>query len=224
MKRIGLILMIISAIIISYSGIKIYRASKSIESIGEEPNRINNTGTIEEQIIISDTKTTPKVEKTENNDVEINIEEEKVMSDELNRHQIGETVAKLKIPKIGRQYTVYWGTDDKTLDKGVGMYVSKWTVTPDFVGHVVMSGHRDTVFAELGMLEVGDILEIYYRGQVYQYKINDIWITTPDDRTVIVDKDESVLTLTTCYPFDYIGAAPKRYIVQSKKIGNTSNE
>ncbi|MGB3924811.1 MAG: hypothetical protein WBH95_09850 [Caldicoprobacterales bacterium] len=43
-------------------------------------------------------------------------------------------------------------------------------------------------------------------------------------RTVIVDKDESVLTLTTCYPFDYIGAAPKRYIVQSKKIGNTSNE
>jgi len=42
------------------------------------------------------------------------------------------------------------------------------------------------------------------------------WITDPEDRSVIVDKDESMLTLTTCYPFDFIGNAPERYIIEAE--------
>lgn len=142
---------------------------------------------------------------------------ERLMSNEVEHHDIGEQVAQLSIPKIDSQYTTYWGTDEATLDQGVGMYVSEWTVTPDVIGHVVMSGHRNTVFSELGLLDVEDVIEVEYEGETYTYRINDTWITDADDRTVIVNKDEPTLTLTTCYPFDYIGAAPDRYIIQATR-------
>lgn len=129
--------------------------------------------------------------------------------------ETGEGVATLVIPKINKSYEVYWGTDEKTLAKGVGMYVSQWTVPPDGEKHTVLSGHRDTVFRPLGDLETGDRLYVSYLGVDYEYEINKIWITHAEDRTVIVEKEEPTLTLTTCYPFNYIGSAPDRYIIQA---------
>lgn len=129
----------------------------------------------------------------------------------------GSEVAKLIIPKLDLSYDVYWGTDENTLKEGVGMYVSQWTTVPNSVGgHTVLSGHRDTVFTKLGDLKKGDTLKVRFDDKIYQYQIDKIWITDPDDRTVIVKKKDPTLTLTTCYPFHYIGHAPKRYIVQAK--------
>lgn len=133
-------------------------------------------------------------------------------------YEVGESVANLVIPKLNQSYEVYWGTDDDTLAKGVGMYVSEWTVTPDKEGHTVLSGHRDSVFRPLGDLESGDQIYVTYRGIDYEYIINKIWITDANDRTVIVEKDEATLTVTTCYPFYYIGSAPDRYIIQASLI------
>lgn len=127
----------------------------------------------------------------------------------------GDQVATLFIPKISQTYEVFWGTNEETLKKGVGMYVSQWTVTPDQEGHTVLSGHRDTVFRPLGELENGDRLYVTYKGIDYEYIIQKIWITHANDRTVIVEKDEAILTLTTCYPFYYVGSAPERYIIQA---------
>ena len=45
--------------------------------------------------------------------------------------------------------------------------------------------------------------------------MNKHWITDAEDRTVIVEKDKPTLTLTTCYPFNYIGDAPDRYIIEA---------
>ncbi|MCQ6281301.1 class D sortase [Bacillus sp. EB600] len=129
---------------------------------------------------------------------------------------LGEKVALLIIPKISQKYSVYWGADKNTLKKGVGMYVSQETTAPDGVGHTVLSGHRDTVFIRLGELMIGDLLKLEYGDYLYTYKIKKIWITEPDDQTVIIKKETSTLTLTTCYPFNFIGNAPKRYIVQAK--------
>ena len=53
-----------------------------------------------------------------------------------------------------------------------------------------------------------------FENRLFPYKVKNIWITSKNDRSVIVSKDEPTLTLTTCYPFHYIGSAPKRYIVQ----------
>lgn len=131
----------------------------------------------------------------------------------------GEKVAKLNIPKIASSFDVFWNTDESTLDKGVGMYVSEWTTIPnDIGGHTVLSGHRDTVFTELGELKQGDTMTVEYEGESFTYKIKDIWITDANDRTVIVKKDKPTLTLTTCYPFDFIGSAPDRYIIQAELV------
>ncbi|ALC91455.1 peptidase [Bacillus sp. FJAT-18017] len=130
----------------------------------------------------------------------------------------GEKVAYLMIPKLNRKYSVYWGTDERTLKKGVGMFSSKLTTPPDGGGHTVLSGHRDTVFYRLDDLKDGDLLTISFNNSIYTYKINKIFITDPDDRSVIVKKDTPTLTLTTCYPFNYVGSAPERYIIQAELL------
>ena len=77
-------------------------------------------------------------------------------------HKEGEKIAMLNIPKIKKKFSIYWGANDATLKKGVGMFVSDLTTTPSGGGHTVLSGHRDTVFTELGELKEKDNLIIEY--------------------------------------------------------------
>lgn len=137
-------------------------------------------------------------------------------------HKEGEKVAMLNIPKLKKKFSIHWGADDATLKKGVGMFVSDVTTTPSGGGHTVLSGHRDTVFTDLGQLKEKDTLVLEYDNKTYTYEIQKIWITHADDRTVIIKKEEPILTLTTCYPFDYIGDAPDRYIIEAKLTGSYS--
>lgn len=115
-------------------------------------------------------------------------------------------------------YETFWGADPEVLRQGVGMYVSEWTTTPEEKRHTVLSGHRETVFTELGDVKKGDSIFVEYDGKRYEYKVEKMWVTDADDRSVIVEKDEATLTLSTCYPLDFIGDAPDRYIIQSKLI------
>lgn len=134
------------------------------------------------------------------------------------QEEAGANIATLLIPKIEQKYSIYWGTDPSTLTQGVGMFVSDLTTVPGGYGHTVLSGHRDTVFTRLGELEKADLLHVQYDDEIFIYEVTDTWITHEDDRTVIVEKEESTLTLTTCYPFDFIGYAPDRYIVQAELV------
>lgn len=149
---------------------------------------------------------------------EYTVTREPVMSDEIDQYDKGEEMARLEIPSIDSAYTVYWGADEDTLNQGVGMYVSQWTTTPDEKRHTVVSGHRDTVFSELEQVNEGERLALRYKEDIYVYEVEKVWITDKDDRTVIVDKEEGTLTLTTCYPFQYLGNAPDRYIIQSSLV------
>ncbi|WP_242300177.1 class D sortase [Bacillus cereus group sp. BfR-BA-01448] len=133
-------------------------------------------------------------------------------------HQMGEQIAYMVIPKIKQKYQVYWGADAKTLKKGVGMFISDITTSPSGNGHTVLSGHRDTVFTNLGDLQENDYILVEYNKRVYIYQIQKHWITDANDRTVIVAKDKPTLTLTTCYPFNYIGDAPERYIIEASLV------
>lgn len=98
------------------------------------------------------------------------------------------------------------------------MYDSEWTKPPDFGGHTVLSGHRDSVFSPVGDLEDGDMIYVRYQDEDYEYKINKTWITDAEDRSVIVGKDDPTLTLSTCYPFQFVGSAPDRYIVEAELV------
>lgn len=132
--------------------------------------------------------------------------------------QQGEKLGKLVIPKLGQIFPIVKGTDPESLKKGVGLYQGYGTVYPGETGHVVLSGHRDTVFQDLGKLTKGDRLYIEYGNKTFIYQIRKHWITHADDRTVIVPISRPVLTLSTCYPFDYVGDAPDRYIIRAELI------
>jgi sortase A len=129
--------------------------------------------------------------------------------------EMGETVGLLAIPKINAELAIIEGTDPVDLEKGVGHY--KGAYYPGDQGQTVLSGHRDTVFRKLGELEIGDSLKLEMPYGSYTYEIIDTKIVKSDDTSIItLQHNEEELILTTCYPFSYIGNAPKRYIIYAK--------
>ncbi|GAB3056798.1 class D sortase [Virgibacillus ainsalahensis] len=132
----------------------------------------------------------------------------------------GETAGILHIPKLESDLPIVEGTHEDELAKGVGHY--KGTAYPQQDEHIVLSGHRDTVFRRMGELEHGDILTIKLPYGEFSYEIIDTKIVDAEDRSVIVPTDEEVLTLTTCYPFSYVGSAPDRYIITALPVSENN--
>jgi sortase A len=133
------------------------------------------------------------------------------------RPKTGETVGDLIVPKLNAVLPIIEGTDPDELEKGVGHYAQ--SVLPGEKDNAVLSGHRDTVFRNVGKLKIGDQLITKTNAGVFTYKIVKMWIVDQDDRTVIVShKGKQILTLTTCYPFNWVGSAPQRYIIQSALV------
>ncbi|WP_373887802.1 class D sortase [Mesobacillus jeotgali] len=136
------------------------------------------------------------------------------------RPKLGEMMGNLSIPTIDANLPIYHGTDEDELEKGVGHFAG--SVLPGERDNSVLSGHRDTVFRKLGDVGRGDLLQVTTEAGTFTYKVRKVRIVDADDRTVIVPKPRPTLTVSTCYPFDYIGDAPERYIlvadlIESKK-------
>jgi sortase A len=129
------------------------------------------------------------------------------------RPKTGQHFADLIFPRLKVKIPVIEGTHEDELSVGAGHYAG--SVLPGEGDNCVIAGHRDTVFRRMGQLKNGDILQVSSDQGVFTYKIRKMWITDPDDRSVIVSRDEPILTLTTCYPFSFIGPAPKRYIIEA---------
>lgn len=127
------------------------------------------------------------------------------------RPEIGDDIGELYIPRIDSTFPIYHGTDENELEKGIGHFAD--SVLPGENDNCVLSGHRDTVFRRLKELDPGDSLIVRTSAGEFEYKVNKIRIVDADDRTVIVPKPKATLTVSTCYPFQYIGAAPQRYIL-----------
>ncbi|MCK6259171.1 class D sortase [Fictibacillus sp. KIGAM418] len=134
------------------------------------------------------------------------------------RPAIGEKMGILYIPKLEAKLPIYHGTNEDELEKGVGHF--KDSVLPGEKDNSVLSGHRDTVFRSLGKVGKGDKLEVTTSAGTFTYKVRKVRIVDKDDRTVIVPKPRAVLTVSTCYPFNYIGSAPKRYILEAFLISS----
>jgi len=123
----------------------------------------------------------------------------------------GEAIGSLSIPALKQKFPVVEGTGDDDLKRGVGHFSQ--SVLPGEQDNCVLSGHRDTVFASLGKLKVGDRLIAQTTAGTFTYKIRRIRIVHKDDTTIIVPTDHAVLTVSTCYPFHFVGAAPDRYVL-----------
>ncbi len=130
----------------------------------------------------------------------------------------GDYIGSLVIPVLQQELPIIEGTGDNELAKGVGHFLQ--SAMPGEEDNCVLSGHRDTVFSKLDRLEAGDQVIVQTVAGTCTYEIRNIRIVDKDDRTVIVPADKAILTLTTCYPFYYIGSAPERYILTADLISS----
>jgi sortase A len=130
----------------------------------------------------------------------------------------GTWIARLEVPSLKLATTVLEGTDDGTLSRGSGHIED--TPLPGRTGNVGIAGHRDTVFRPLRHIHLGDAMKLTTADRVYHYKISKTLIVSPDDVYVLDPTENPTLTLVTCYPFDFIGHAPRRFIVQATLVGD----
>ena len=130
--------------------------------------------------------------------------------------KLGEVIGIITIPKLSETYPIVQGTDDKSLKHGVGHFVN--SVMPGAKDNTVLAGHRDTVFSKIGKLKLGDLIIIKTSSGTFNYSVTRTRIVLANDKTVIVPTPTATLTLSTCYPFYYIGSAPDRYIVSAKLV------
>jgi sortase A len=128
----------------------------------------------------------------------------------------GGWVARLDFPSIQFSATVLEGSDDATLSRGAG-HIEE-TAFPGQVGNIGIAGHRDTTFRPVRNLHVGDLLDLTTADHLYRYRISKTFIVNPDDVYVLDPGERPMVTLVTCYPFEFIGHAPKRYIVQAELV------
>ncbi len=130
----------------------------------------------------------------------------------------GKNIGELIIPKLDATLPIIHGTDEEELEKGVGHFAQ--SVLPGMNDNSVLSGHRDTVFRRLGEVGKGDLLIVETVAGKFTYKVRQVRIVDEDDRTVIVPKPRATLTVSTCYPFDFVGYAPERYILVADLISS----
>jgi len=117
----------------------------------------------------------------------------------------------LRIPKIHLEVPVFDDTDDLTLNRGVGRILG--TAKIGRPGNLGIAGHRDGFFRGLKDVESGDRIALQHAEGTDQYVVSQIQIVTPDDTYVLNPTRKPTLTLVTCFPFYYVGSAPKRYVV-----------
>jgi len=128
-------------------------------------------------------------------------------------------LAILRIRKISLEVPVFNDTDDLTLDRGVGRILG--TAQIGQAGNLGIAGHRDGFFRGLKDIELGDTIELQLPGGTDRYSVSQIQVVAPEDTYVLRPQSETTLTLVTCYPFYYVGSAPKRYVVTAS-IENSS--
>jgi sortase A len=122
-------------------------------------------------------------------------------------------LAILRIPKLRMEVPVLAGTDEITLNRGVGQIAG--TATPGETGNIGIAGHRDSFFRNLKDITRGDAIELETRTGSETYIVDRILITDETDATVLRSREQPSITLVTCYPFHFVGPAPRRFVVQA---------
>lgn len=128
----------------------------------------------------------------------------------------GSPVGRIKISSIGLMAMIEEGDDGKTLRRAVGHLPG--TALPGQVGNVVLAGHRDTFFRSLRNIHKGDEITLTMLSGSYRYRVDFTEVVEPQDTEVLDHSDDAILTLVTCYPFYFVGPAPKRFIVRASRM------
>lgn len=114
------------------------------------------------------------------------------------------------------------GTDDFTLNRAVGHI--EGTAEPGQNGNVGIAGHRDGFFRGLKDIQVGDAIEVITQTATSHYLVDEILIVSPQDVSVLRRRSRASLTLVTCYPFYFVGSAPKRFIIHAYMANSAQDQ
>ena len=150
--------------------------------------------------------------------------------DHLAVHRSGDVIAtpddatvligRLEIPRIGLSTVVMEGDHEKTLNVAVGHLPD--TPLPWQEGNTALAGHRDTFFRPIRRLQTGDEIRLVTPRGTFRYRATRNVVVEPDELWVLDPSPTAALTLITCYPFDFVGPAPRRFVVHAERIVQTS--
>ena len=138
----------------------------------------------------------------------------------VSQHTInrGDTVAKLKIPRLDAELYVVEGDGYRELRRGPGHLAG--TAMPGESGNCVIAGHRDTHFRVLKDIREGDDIILQTSAGQFLYRVKRTRIVSPENTSALAPTKTAELNLITCYPFYYLGSAPKRFIVEAQLAGS----
>lgn len=125
-------------------------------------------------------------------------------------------IGRIEIPRLLLSSIVCEGAESTTLRRGVGHIPG--TALPGQPGNVALAGHRDTFFRSLRDLRLKDEIQISTPNGNFKYEVESLVVVEPENVGVLAPSAENILTLVTCYPFSYIGSAPKRFIARARQV------
>jgi sortase A len=128
----------------------------------------------------------------------------------------GGVIGEIEVARLGLKAIVVQGDSEKLLRRAVGHLPE--TALPGEAGNVALAGHRDGLFRPLRNVRVGDTITLRTPGREFQYQVDWTAVVPPTALRVIEPTTEPALTLVTCFPFYYVGAAPERFVVRARKI------
>jgi sortase A len=129
----------------------------------------------------------------------------------------GEVLGRLVVPRLHLSAMVREGDGSDILEVALGHIPG--TALPGQKGNVGVAGHRDTLFRALRGIRDDDVIEFQTVDADYQYRVLSTQIVKPQEVSVLRAGDAPEITLVTCYPFYYVGSAPKRFIVKARQVG-----
>jgi sortase A len=129
----------------------------------------------------------------------------------------GEIVGQIEIPSLALKAVILHGDSPALMRRGVVHLPD--SPLPGEWGNVALAGHRDTFFRPLRNIRVGEIITVRTSGgNTVQYRVESTSVVPPTDIEVLNSSNRHELTLVTCFPFDYVGHAPNRFIVRAYEI------
>jgi sortase A len=129
---------------------------------------------------------------------------------------VGGVIGEIEVPRLRFKAIVVQGDSEKLLRRSVGHLPQ--TALPGETGNVALASHRDGLFRPLRDVLPGDLIILRTPEREFEYQVQWTAVVPPTAMRVIQPTSEPALTLITCFPFYYVGAAPERFIVRAHKI------
>jgi len=128
----------------------------------------------------------------------------------------GSSVAIVNIPRLNLSVLVRSGVSTDVLSRGAGWIPG--TALPGTRGNAAIAAHRDSFFRPLRDVQTGDLITVDSNGHKYSYRVSSLDVVAPTATETLKPTEVPSLTLITCYPFSYLGAAPERFIVKATAV------